>query len=390
MTGGKKTPGKAADIIFTLLFVILLFIPVLGIDTTKIIDSKTENRRMQTWPGLAADGSLNPLYERYVEDRVLFRKEAVQLYGNLVYGLTGEFAETIHMEGKEGELFPAEDGYIRSYQHLATDDELINDLAVYLDRTSSFLESRGIIFVFMSGLDKKSVYDEDMPDYLHVDYSRKSILEALSDRLDERMVPYVIPVRELKDEKESGVRVYNKTFDATHWNGEGAYTGMKLLGQKIRSVAGDRGYDPKDFPPLKRKWFKTGKKKMKLDFSVLDIYEEVPVFKLRKHFRKGVTEDKDFPGDLEHVEGVYAQHFISENAASDKTLLIFGDSFIRERPEYLLPQYKNIYTVGRQNYMYMEKYVDKLRPDVVVFEVAERAFVDDLYNYTELGNITYP
>ena len=99
--------------------------------------------------------------------------------------------------------------------------------------------------------------------------------------------------------------------------------------------------------------------------------------------------DWDFPGDLIHTDGVYAQNFLNENADSSKTLLIFGDSFIRERPEYLQPQYKNVYTVGRQNYEYMKTYVEKLNPDVVIFEAAERAFTDDLYNYTKLSEITY-
>ena len=45
--------------------------------------------------------------------------------------------------------------------------------------------------------------------------------------------------------------------------------------------------------------------------------------------------------------------------------------------------------ISRQNYEFMQYYVETLKPDVVVFENAERAFVDDLYAYTNLANVTY-
>ena len=385
----KSNFKRISDIIFAALFVIMIFIPFLGLNRTEIIDSKTENRRMQTWPGIRFDGSLNQTYERYVEDRVLFRNEAVLLYGNLVYDLTGEFTEKMHMEGNGGELFPADDGYIRAYQHLATDDRLLSDLATYLYRTNEYLKGEGIVFVFMTGLDKKSVYGDNMPSYLRVDESREGIMESLAQKLDEKGVPYVIPVREFTDAKNSGTRIYNRSVDVAHWNAEGAFLGMKLLSDKVRDVAKEQYGSSEGYPALRRKWFNIGEKETKLDFSVLDIYETVPTFKLKKKIKKGIITDWDFPGDLIHADGVYAQHFVNENADSEKTLLIFGDSFIRERPEYLQPQYKNVYTVGRQNYEYMQAYVEKLKPDVVVFEVAERAFVDDLYNYVNLKDIVF-
>ncbi|MBO4337571.1 MAG: hypothetical protein J5842_05825 [Lachnospiraceae bacterium] len=385
----KITVRKTADIIFSILFVLLIFIPFLGLDTTPVIDSKTENRRMQGWEGYSIDGSKNAVCERYIEDRVLFRNDAVKLYGDAIYALTGEFTEDMHMEGKEGELFPADEGYVRSYQHLAVDDRLLSDLTTYLTATDRYLKDKGIVFVFTTGLDKKSVYPEYMPSYLNVDESRKGIMEELAKRLDEANVPYMIPVEEFTKTQRSGTRIYNRAVDVAHWNAEGAFLGMKLLSKKIREEADKRCGSSDTFPVLKRGMYKIGNKERKLDFSVLDITEEVPTFKLKKKFKKGVLQDFDFPGDLIHAEGVYAQHYISDNAVSDKTLLIFGDSFIRERPEYLLPQYRNVYTVGRQNYMYMKTYVETLRPDVVVFEVAERAFVDDLYNYTELADISY-
>ena len=37
----------------------------------------------------------------------------------------------------------------------------------------------------------------------------------------------------------------------------------------------------------------------------------------------------------------------------------------------------------------MKDYIDLIRPDVVIFELAERSFADDLAAYTQLGEISY-
>lgn len=160
---------KMVNFIFVLVFVGMIFLPFCLLDTTEIIDSSLENRRMTMWPGWHFNQEINAWYGHYVEDRVAFRETTVRFYMDATYAVFGEFSEDLHMYGKDGEVFPADDGYIRAYQHLATDEELIDSLVTYLDRTNQYLEKQGIPFVFLAGLDKKTVYGEEMPDYIHVD-----------------------------------------------------------------------------------------------------------------------------------------------------------------------------------------------------------------------------
>ena len=37
----------------------------------------------------------------------------------------------------------------------------------------------------------------------------------------------------------------------------------------------------------------------------------------------------------------------------------------------------------------MKEYIDVIKPDIIVFELAERSFADDLHAYTELGTYDY-
>ena len=372
---------KMVNFIFALVFVGMIFLPFCLLDTTEIIDSSLENRRMTMWPGWHFNQEINAWYGHYVEDRVAFRETAVRFYMDATYAVFGEFSEDLHMYGKDGEVFPADDGYIRAYQHLATDEELIDSLVTYLDRTNQYLEKQGIPFVFLAGLDKKTVYGEEMPDYIHVDTTKESIMEMLARKLTEKQVPYVIPVQELQEAKQAE-RVYNQKFDSAHWNARGAMIGLRLLNEKVREM------DP-DVPLLTEDVFTVSSEEKTLEFISLPITEQVPVYMLKSEYGDSILADGSLLDVLPHVAGTGIQHYLNENALSDKTILILQDSFLDGKQDFFAYRYQNVYMISRQNYESMQYYVETLKPDVVVFENAERAFVDDLYAYTNLANVTY-
>lgn len=372
---------KMVNFIFVLVFVGMIFLPFCLLDTTEIIDSSLENRRMTMWPGWHFNQEINVWYGHYVEDRVAFRETAVRFYMDATYAVFGEFSEDLHMYGKDGEVFPADDGYIRAYQHLATDEELIDSLVTYLDRTNQYLEKQGIPFVFLAGLDKKTVYGEEMPDYIRVDTTKESIMEMLARKLTEKQVPYVIPVQELRDAKQVE-RVYNQKYDSAHWNARGAMIGLRLLNEKVREM------DP-DVPLLTEDVFTASSEEKTLEFISLPITEQVPVYMLKSEYGDSILADGSLLDVLPHVAGTGIQHYLNENALSDKTILILQDSFLDGKQDFFAYRYQNVYMISRQNYESMQYYVETLKPDVVVFENAERAFVDDLYAYTNLANVTY-
>lgn len=372
---------KMINFIFVLVFVGMIFLPFCLLDTTEIIDSSLENRRMTMWPGWHFNQEINAWYGHYVEDRVAFRETAVRFYMDATYAVFGEFSEDLHMYGKDGEVFPADDGYIRAYQHLATDEELIDSLVTYLDRTNQYLEKQGVPFVFLAGLDKKTVYGEEMPDYIRVDTTKESIMEMLARKLTEKQVPYVIPVQELRDAKQVE-RVYNQKYDSAHWNARGAMIGLRLLNEKVREM------DP-DVPLLTEDVFTASSEEKTLEFISLPITEQVPVYMLKSEYGDSILADGSLLDVLPHVAGTGIQHYLNENALSDKTILILQDSFLDGKQDFFAYRYQNVYMISRQNYESMQYYVETLKPDVVVFENAERAFVDDLYAYTNLANVTY-
>ncbi len=370
-----------AKFVFCMAFVALMIVPFLFLNTETDLQSEIENRAMTAWPGLSLTGEYNEWYGHYVEDRVAFREPAIMAYITGHYMLFHEFTEDLHMFGKDGYIFPADDGYIRAYQHEATDEQLIDDFVTYLDRTNTYLGEQGIPFYFIAGLDKKSVYDRYMPDSIHVNEDKESIMAMLDRKLTERDVPHVIPVEEMKERSRSE-QLYNVMVDSAHWNDNGALYELQLLDGQMRLTM-------PDIPPLESKHFKAKTKTEQLEFIKLPLEEEVPFQKLRNKYAKHVKLDLSICNGVTLEDGTSMVGYINDREGCDKSVLVFHDSFLEGRERFFTYRFQKSYFVSRRNYTHVQEYVELLQPDVVIFENAERAFVDDLYMYTELADITY-
>lgn len=371
---------KWLDYIFIGIFMVMLSAPLFLLDTTPDLISEQENRAMTKWPGLGFNKEINEWYGHYFEDRIGFREQAVRAYTRFTYGVFGEFSEELHMFGKEGYVFPADEGYVQAYQRLRTDEDLIQNFTTYLQNTNEYLKGKGIPFVFMAGLDKKTVYGEYMPDSILVKEDNESIMESLARHLDKANVPYVIPIQEYEEAKKTR-QIYNKMYDCAHWNDLGKMIAVKLADEKLN----EQGLD---VPVIDEKDFRlTYEMREQLEFVEIPIREEVPVYQLREQPK--YWDDYDLISNMHLVEGTSVQFRGNSDAVSKKKLLVFQDSFLQESIEFYSTRYSQVFFVSRQNYENLQYYVNIIQPDAVIFENAERAFVDDLYAYTNLATVAY-
>jgi len=369
---------KVQNFIFSIVFLVLLFLPLVFINTEETVVSELENRQLTSWPGLKFDGSLNEWYGHYFEDRVGFRNFAIGFNNLVTYDVFHEFTEDIHMIGKEDHIFPGDEGYVGNYQRTNIDETLMDNLMIYLKNTDAYAKANGAEFVFFIAPNKSSVYGEYMPDNIHVDETKNSTLELAKAKLDETDVKYVIPDEELMEHKQTEV-VYNKDYDIAHWNDLGAFYALELLDKKIAE-------DESDIPIMKMEDFDISSKDVELDFFTIPIMDNVPVFTSKM---TALTEGPDQVMDLTVRPGNNIAYYYNENASSDKTLLVLHDSFLDSRESWYFGRYKEVYYGARTNYDNMKEYIDRIQPDVIIFEVAERAFADDLSAYTELATLSY-
>ena len=371
---------KWLDVIFIAIFMTMLFVPLLRLNRTPDLVSTQENRAMTKWPGLGFNKEINEWYGHYFEDRIGFREDAVRAYTKLIYGVFGEFSEVLHMFGKEGYVFPADEGYVQAYQRLRTDERLIGDFATYLKNTKEYLDGKGIPFVFLAGLDKKTVYPEYMPDSIRVNEENESIMESLARHLEQANVPYVIPIREYQEAKKTQ-QIYNKMYDCAHWNDLGKLIAVRLVDVKLR----EQGLE---VPVIEEGDYSlVYETRNQLEFVEVPIEEQVPVYQLKA--QQELWDDLYLTTNLHRIEGTSAHFYGNVNAKTKKKLLVFHDSFLQDSKEYYCARYSQVVFVSRQNYENLQYYVNLIQPDAVIFENAERAFVDDLYAYINLATVKF-
>lgn len=375
---------KAADILFGICFIAMIFIPFLMLDTGEHIDSSLENRALTEWPGLKFDKLHMEWYGHYVEDRVAFRDAAIMLNADISYCLFGEFSEKLHMPGKEGYIFPADEGYVQNYQRLNVDEGLMDDLMTYLSRSNAYIKEQGGFFVFMIAPDKSSVYGEYMPEGIHVDETRESTLTMAERKLEALGIPHVVPHERFREIKEQE-QIYNEKYDCAHWNDLGAFYGLSMVDEVICEVY-------PEIPVMKREDFEESMETVEgLEFFAASskIPDNVPRFSCTAPSLAGVETDSPYRADVPVMVGNNMAYFYNENALSDKCVLILHDSFLDNRETWYTYRYREVYYTSRVNYAHMKDYIDLIGPDVVIFELAERSFADDLAAYTELSTITY-
>ena len=382
----KKNTAKAVDIIFVIIFILILIIPFVFMDHTPVIDSVIENRRMTMWPGFGFDSLHNDWFGHYAEDRVFLREEAIRLKADANALLFDDFSEDLHMWGKEGYIYPADKDYIGNYQRLNVNEDLIYDLTTYAANTEGYAKENGMAFVLMIAPNKSSVYPEFMPDDIHLDESRASLLSCIGESADKKGVTCVIPDDVLTENKESLLiggdifGTYNKRYDCAHWNDFGAFCALKKVDEVIAGKVNVPAVTDKDFD-------KSVCKKDDLEFFTSDfkISDVIPVFTCNKP--AGEAAQLSFEPTV--LPGNNMAYIHNEEALSDKSILILHDSFLDGKESWYSYRYKDVYITSRVNYENMKEYMDNIHPDVILFEVAERSFVDDLPAYTSLGSISY-
>lgn len=375
---------KTADILFGICFVAMIFIPFLMLDIREHIDSSLENRALTEWPGLKFDKMHTEWYGHYVEDRVAFRDAAIRLNADISYCLFGEFSEKLHMPGKEGYIFPADEGYVQNYQRLNVDEQLMDDLMTYLSRSNAYIKEKGGLFVFMIAPNKSSVYGEYMPEGIYVDETRESTLDMAERKLEELLIPHVVPHEEFRKIKEKE-QIYNQKYDCAHWNDLGAFYGLSMVDEVIHEAY-------PDIPVMERGDFEESLETVQgLEFFAAsrEITDNVPRLSCTLQSSYGVETDSRDRADVPVMAGNNMAYFYNENALSDKCVLILHDSFLDNRETWYTYRYKEVYFTSRVNYTYMKDYIDLIGPDVVIFELAERSFADDLAAYTELSTLTF-
>lgn len=372
---------KISNIIFSLVFILLLTLPFFFSNFEKNVKSEIDNEYLPELETKSVNDFVESA-ETYLDKRIGFRSELLELYQQMNDKLFSEMEHPIHMYGKDGHMFYKADLYINDYQHLNLDADWAKGFAEGIKSFQDYSESKDKTFIYMLLPDKKTIYGEYFPDGYNV-LGEESRTDQVLSFLDENNVNYYWAKDRMLKGKES-MLVNNKKYDITHWNENGTFIVLQELFEKLRE-------SHPEIKPLDINDFEVTEEIMeKLANSDFVINEAVPLYTpkennavLDRSWRE--THKTIFPGEQIHY---FSYHYNPQNEDKPR-ILVIHDSYLAEKEKFFTGSFGEVFFIHRYNIYNLELfeyYVDHIDPDIIVYENPERSWPIDLYKSYDLNN----
>ena len=227
------------DIVFTVVFIVLLFIPMSHISTAN--KSMQENRMLATYPQMfntTLNLQFGKQFESWFNDRFLGRFFLIKLYNNAKQYIDPLVGNDKVLVGKDGWLFYKLDNGINNFTNMTTlsDIELAEGLK-YLSDIDNWCKKHGKEFYYVITPDKSKIYGEYYPnirkyapDTQGIGYQFINYIHKYSD------IKAIYLRDEILKHKSKDLLYYKND---THWNDVGAYYGykklMKMMNKPVKS-----------------------------------------------------------------------------------------------------------------------------------------------------------
>lgn len=359
-------------------FIILLVLPnvvwkcICGYINTET----TENRTLVSRPELILKGiSCYPnQFEEYYNDHLAFKNIIVNYNAIFNYKVFHIINSEKVLLGKDNWLFYKTAGVdeledeqpISDYQGINkyTIDEK-KSIAKNIQNVDTYLKQQGIDFCMLICPNKEQIYSENLPSSIkkiNEKCKAEELVEYLNDNID---VPVLYPVKELMNEKKN-YQLYYK-YD-THWNELGGFIGE----QKIRGL------------------YQNNTEQLS-NYNITEMSKDVP-----KDLAGMLNMNEQFMDDKyytvsDYKTNVTAQlidksddgmlHAFNSDANDKRTILVVRDSYGEALMGYLSKDFQNVIFIHRS--VFNQGYIDLYKPDIIVYEIVERA-TNDIY---DLGDI---
>lgn len=362
--------------LFIIFFMILLFLPLIFFNWKDDYVSLIDNRELKKFPNKENlnGNDITNYIQNYINERIGGREKIINLYTELNDKFFNLLVHPTYTYGKDGYIFFKMQRNIE-YQ------EYHRKFAKTIKKIQTYCEERGVPFYFVFSPEKKYVYSEYLPK--GVNYSREWVDRFIED-LKELGVNFIDNSDFLKEKAKEGF-VFNKKYDAGHWNDLGAFLGMNNAYEKIHQknpnllILSENYYD------------KLSKVEESLPVSYFKINEEVPNWELKVNY-EDMTEQyvNEVKLDNSFTHFNYYKN-LNQEAENSLKLLIFHGSYLNSRGKFVIPAVKEYIGVHNyQNVLDIPYYFNIFKPDLVIFEVAEYTLLDEYFSYEKMKQLDFP
>ncbi len=358
-------------------FALILAMPMICFNFEPNSISEIDNRELSENPFSEEvrqnGGDLTEDIQKYVNDRIGFRDDMILAHTVINDRLFGKMVHPTYIYGKDGYVYAA--GLWTTYNPYSEYHEAFANM---VKEIQNYCEGRGVPFIFAFNPAKPAVLTEYVPAGLQYE---RSWVDQFMLALKERGVRVVDNTALLREKTQQGEVVFNKQYDANHWNDLGAYYGTNAMLEELK----------KDLPSIhvnEKSELKISEvQQTSLPVSEFPIDEMVPLITFDNEIDTSMTELYGNEIELHpSYRGFYCtrnQERIEEGAPR---ALVFQGSYMNGFGyKYLANGFgEYIYVHDYQNVLDFAYYFNIFQPDCVIFEVAEYTFSNTYFDYEKM------
>ncbi len=362
---------KISNILFIILFFVIISAPFLFANFSSGEASGQENRNLAGVPELIVDGKLNENFstdtENWLMDNMGFRTQLIRLNTQLQYHVFNRLDNQNYYLGRDGDLNYASSEIMEDYAHLnLRTEENVKEIADSFQTIHDYLEAQGIQFYYVQCYDKHSIYPEQFLDTIN-QYGEFSKTDKVMEGIQTYTDVHAIPLKEAMLKGKEKYQTYSHWGDPTHWNDRGAFIGYQTVMEEINA------HNDNVFPVLQEYDF---------DIDLVDEAMNQKYCKFKEDYQEQFTlkNPKSQPLDPSEL-GQWTQDegnraWKNDSVDSDAKVLLLCDSYFSSYiADYFAESFSDLKMLRLiyENYIYdLPEIVEDYKPDIVIIECAER------------------
>ena len=356
---------KINNIIFVVLFLAVLFVPLLFTRWESGGISEEENRNLAAFPAVVAEGRFNLSFtkdfETWFMDHLGFRQKLIGANKSLMQDVFDRSLTTSEWKtGKTGDSIYAPLSIVEDFAHVnLRTQESVATIGDSYQVVHDWLEGKGIPFYYVQCVDKHTVYPERFISSVKQIGDVSKTDQILSYLQDKTSVNAIYFKQILKDNKESHP-VFSHWGDPTHWTYRGAYLSYRHMMEQIN------------------KEFSVSLKVLtEQDYTISYQTNQGPNGETEQIEVFSITNPQAQKSDVAVMGewGTDERHSVwkNPNAGNDKRLLLMCDSYFNNYLiDDLAESFGEVWLVWGDYTAVLPQIVELCDPDIVIYECAER------------------
>lgn len=398
-------------------FFLVILIPILFMNFKRDQVSKIDNRMLLNFKDIFSNKDIFNNIESYIDDRIGFRTEMVDIYAKV---MDKAFNEITHPKYEYGK-----DGFIMSKaEENEFNPEFMETYSDFIKEFQDYCNARDIKFLYSVEPRKELIY----PEYITEGYNYENRdIEYFLELLEEKNINYLNNIETLSEAREKGSALdilkqgyrnsgdtetveflenelliidefneldksnvyleneynknskkeivdsrgllYDKEYDARHWNETGAIIGISAILDRLNLL--DNRVETFDISKYEAKDYINDT----LVASNFEINEITTKYNL-------IEDNSIYIEDLEdeikrHESFSNFTHYKNEANPNAPRILIFAGSYFDDKEKFLTESFSELMKIHNyRNVLDYEYYINIFNPDIVLFESTEYTHFD--------------